>query len=114
MEIKTLEVRDRATFIPVIAINVDPRSEESHYLWSRAGFNLHSGSKLILLGRINDLHLEFYPPVWSNRTMPTAHEYLQKHWDEVEDGQVLDVEYILGETDKPKESERHDRNYGVD
>jgi hypothetical protein len=108
MEIKTLEVRDRATFIPVIAVRVVPRSSSEKYLWNRAGFNTDSGSSLILLGRINDLHLEFFPPVWSNRTMSTVHEYLQNSWDEVETGQVLDVEFILGETDKPKTSERKD------
>jgi hypothetical protein len=106
MEIKTLEVRDRSTFIPVVAVKVVPSNSSEKYLWNRAGFNMDSGSSIILLGRINDLHLEFYPPVWSNRTMSTVHEYLQNSWDGVENGQVLDVEYILGETDKAKESER--------
>jgi hypothetical protein len=38
--------------------------------------------------------------------MYTAHKYLQENWDSVQNGQVLDVEYILGETDSPKISER--------
>jgi hypothetical protein len=104
MEIKTLEIRDRATFIPAIAIKVECNNESERYLWSRAGFNTSVGF-LVFLGRIDD-ELKFYPPVWENRTMTTVHEYLQKNWDVVESGQVIDVEYILGETEKPKESER--------
>jgi hypothetical protein len=105
VEIKTLEIRDRATFIPAVAIKIECNNESERYLWSRAGFNTSAGS-LIFLGRIGD-DLKFFPPMWRNRTMATAHEYLQKSWDTVESGQVIDVEYILGETEKPKESERN-------
>ena len=38
--------------------------------------------------------------------MTAAHEWLLKNFDEVDDGAVLDVEFILGETKEPKVSER--------
>jgi hypothetical protein len=37
----------------------------------------------------------------SQRTMTTAHKYIEKHFDELIPCAVVDVEYILGEKDKP-------------
>lgn len=49
---------------------------------------------------------------WSNaRTMHVAHEYLKEHFDDLESGAVIDVEFILGETETPKRSEREE--YGM-
>ena len=38
--------------------------------------------------------------------MPIAHNYVLDHFDELEDGDVVDVEFILGETEVKKTSER--------
>ena len=40
------------------------------------------------------------------RTKGTAHNFIAEHWHELSDGDVIDVQFILGETDKPKASER--------
>ena len=40
------------------------------------------------------------------RTMIVAHKFIKEHFDELETGDVIDVEYILGETDTQKMSER--------
>jgi hypothetical protein len=40
------------------------------------------------------------------RTFRAAHLYVEEHFDEIEDGAVVDVEFILGETAEPKVSER--------
>lgn len=37
--------------------------------------------------------------------MHEAHKYIQQHWDELQSGEVVDVEYILGETTVKKESD---------
>ena len=37
MNVKLLEIRDRATFIPAIAIQLGSRSEEERWLLSRSG-----------------------------------------------------------------------------
>ena len=42
---------------------------------------------------------------WGNRTRQRAHHYIEEHWDELKSGDVVDVEYILGETSQPKRSE---------
>ena len=40
------------------------------------------------------------------RTIRKAHFYIIEHWNELRDGDVVDVEFILGERDKPKIAER--------
>jgi hypothetical protein len=42
---------------------------------------------------------------WNDRTYKVAHKHIIEHFDELEDGAVIDVEYILGETEAPKKSE---------
>jgi hypothetical protein len=43
-----------------------------------------------------------YPAV---RTLPESHQYIKNHWDELKTGDVIDVEYITGETLQPKQSQ---------
>jgi hypothetical protein len=49
------------------------------------------------------------PYDWCDRTWTAAHRWIIEHWAELKDGDVVDVEFILGETTTPKESERHER-----
>jgi hypothetical protein len=37
--------------------------------------------------------------------MSTAHNFIAEHWAELNSGDVVDVEYILGETSAPKDFE---------
>lgn len=108
MESKTLEIRDRMTFIAVLATKAGPRNEDERYLWSRSGYGRETKSQesYILLTRLTDCQTSFDPNAWGNRTMSTAHRWIGSHWKEIENGQVVDVEYILGETDHPKVTER--------
>lgn len=46
------------------------------------------------------------PYDWGDRTWQVAHDYIARHWDELVDGAVVDVEYVLGETAEPKHPER--------
>lgn len=107
METKILEIRDTATFIAVVAINMnpDPASINQYYLLRRSGYACDQ-QPIVLLTRANgdDSHYDYYD--WPNRTMRYAHEYIQKNWDKLKDGDVVDVEFILGESKQPKQSER--------
>lgn len=104
METKTFEIRDKATFIPALGVRV---SGADGYLMRRAGFD---GFQVYLI------HLEgqtcaYDPYEWTGRrtgsmTMKEAHAYIEQNWDNLTDGQVIDVEFILGVTKKPKLSER--------
>ena len=104
---KVFEVRDSMTFIPVIATSTFMPPDEEAYLIGRAGFNLY-GSPFVLVTRLTDQETAASPSAWRSgtRTMPVAHEYIAKHFHELETGAVIDVEYILGERDSPKQSER--------
>ncbi len=114
METKLFEIRDTATFIPVMAVRFDPRSEEERYLLAHAGYGLTPAAQAeyVLLWRIaGEVHQATCDPYqWPGgptvRTMPQAHEYIIEHWDDLKSGDVVDVEFILGETSERKVSER--------
>jgi hypothetical protein len=58
---------------------------------------------------LNNLARSAYDPYdWNDRTMQTAHNYIAKNFDDLSNGDVVDVEYILEETDEPKISERNE------
>lgn len=52
---KTFEIRDRATFIPVLAVKLQPDCEADRFLIARAGYGLTPAdqSKYVLLMRLD-------------------------------------------------------------
>ena len=104
MEVKLLEIRDRATFLPVMAVSTVP-AEGQVYLLSRAGFS-PSLASIILTRLSGESPSSADPYFWNNRTMETAHIYIEKNFPSLKDGDVVDVEFILGETTEAKPSER--------
>lgn len=106
MEIKLLEIRDRATFLPMFAFSTRSDNPDQHYLLRRAGFA--SNSDLVMFGYLRGSGAEYDCFHWNDRTKKVAHQYIEKHWDEIKDGDVIDVEFILGETTEKKISERRD------
>lgn len=112
MTAKTIEIRDRATFIPALAVSLDPSNESDKYLLARAGFgtsDMPRKSHTFLITLTGHPTTVVDPDGWVNqRTLGTAHRWIIDHFDLIESGQVVDVEYILGESDDPKVSERFD------
>ena len=108
-----LEVRDSMTFIPVLAINLKSKNEEQGYLLSRAGYGgayIAHAKYVILIKMGREIVAQHNPFDWKPalvRTMSTAHKYIRDHFDSLKDGDVIDVEYILGETEECKTSERY-------
>lgn len=105
---KLFEIRDRATFIPAIAIKTEPAGEAERYLLGRAGYGTkveHQAAHVLLARLVGNTQMLSDLDDWGGRTMPIAHEYIKAHFDELETGAVVDVQYILGERDRPKESE---------
>lgn len=107
-EVKFVEIRDRATFIPAVVIRLQPRPANRHdetYVLRRAGFMT---DPCILLSRLSDGSGNVDPCGWPglNRTMAVAHQWLYDHFDAFESGGVVDVEFILGQSAQPKLSER--------
>ena len=109
METKIFELRDRATFIPVIAIKMDAGSNiEQRYLLRRAGYS-QPISGCVLFGRADGKSPIVYDYWhWKDRTYKTAHHHVINNFDDMKDGEVIDVEFILGETTEKKQTERFD------
>lgn len=106
MNSKLFELRDRGTFVPVMVTKVEPANEQEMYLLRRSGYGIPS-DLVIMTGLDGGLDKATCDPYdWgSNRTRLVAHKYIAEHFDELESGAVIDVEFILGETTKPKISE---------
>ncbi len=120
MIVKAFEVRDSMTFIPVIAIKMIPtqqggRFEQERYLLARSGYGKDPrANPLVMVCRMDangGANQSAYDPhSWDNRTMTEAHRFIRKHFDEMFSGDVVDVQFILGEAQSPKLSEREMRD----
>jgi hypothetical protein len=116
LPVKLFEVRDSRTFIPVIAVRLlalpfASGEEQEIYLLRRAGYSQESivnpfELPNIFVGRLQGGTATYDPYEWDNRTLTTAHQHMIDHWEELVSGQVIDVEFILGETKSPKTTER--------
>lgn len=124
MKLKLFELRDRATFIPIFAFRATAKPDlsdhgltaanedfaQESWLFRRAGFGWNS--HCVIVGRLEcsgvDRNCTYDPYAWGGRTYPVAHKYIEEHFDELQSGQVLDVEFILGDTTTPKLSEAVD------
>lgn len=104
MIIKLLELRDEGTRIAVMAISVTPENEQQRALIRSAGYSPSFDDVMMI-----DLHScnGSYDPYKHGgaRTRREAHLYIREHFSELKDGDVVDVEFILGERDTPKVSE---------
>lgn len=108
MKAKALEIRDEATFIPALAIDITPDNEGQHYLVRRSGYELDNRPNIILTRLDGNGTATNDPYAWGGRTWPNAHNYIIENWFLLKDGDVVDVSFILGETPTPKISERFD------
>lgn len=124
MRAKALELRDEGTFIALIAIDMNPRPQhDSLGIGSPESAAAHQGQRHLLRrvgypcdGRPNILITKLAgdgskasndPYYWGDRTYRVAHNYIIENWETLQDGDVVDVQFILGETKAPKKSERY-------
>lgn len=103
MQTKAFEIRDRSTFIPAIGTLLEAASEPQRFLLARCGFP-GNGSHVVLT-KLVDGTSSHDPYQWpDSRTMRAAHAWILAHWEELGDGAVVDVEWILGERASPRPS----------
>jgi hypothetical protein len=98
--IKTVEIRDRCKFIPAFAIRMLPSDEFELFLFKQAGYGLFN--PCIMLISIEEPWLSNRSSdEWINspRTMPIAHKWIEDNFDKINNGDVIDIEFILGEKD---------------
>jgi hypothetical protein len=113
MEVKLFELRDRSTFIPVLCVRLSSRNEAERYLLARSGYGRTSEEHqdyVLMTGVVGGSgEVKCSPFDWvGNRTRKVCHQHIIEHWDELESGQVVDYEFITGESAAPKRSERED------
>jgi hypothetical protein len=110
MKVKLLELRDDGTFIPLLCVDMNPdvyMHQAQRYLLRRCGYPCDGRPNIAITHLAADGHKCSNDPYhWGGRTYPVAHNFIIEHWDELKDGDVVDVEYILGESPAPKVSER--------
>lgn len=115
MKAKALELRDEGTFIPILCVDMQPSLDggsagqrAQYYLLRRCGYACDGRPNIIVTRLSGDGQATNDPYGWKggSRTFPVAHDYIIDHWDELKDGDVVDVQFILGETASPKISER--------
>ncbi len=128
MKIKIIEVRDEGTCIVMLCVDMNPGevfpkygafSEDElkrlmddyetrlHYLL-RDGYPCDGRPNILMtpLGADGDACWND-PYGWTGaRTRQVAHKHIIERWNEIRDGDVIDVQYLLGETKQPKKSER--------
>lgn len=111
MKQKIFELRDRATFIPILATSIDGDDDlpAIKYLLGMAGYKKINGNpeRWVILSNLTYPDKSNVDPYcWNDRTYQTAHLHILEHFDELPNGSVVDVEFVLGEVEKPKESQR--------
>lgn len=114
IEAKLLEVRDSGTMMPVLAVKLHSDEEAEHWLLERAGYTQDGarGEPYILVTAIEPgsgvgAKAQFDPYEWyPSRTMQVAHLHMIAHWNELQTGSVIDIEYLLGRRAEPKQPER--------
>jgi hypothetical protein len=110
IEHKTIQIRDRATCIPAVAfkfaLDSDTTDREIQAL-KRVGFGgPREWPNYTMVMKLSDMETRYDSFQWPNqRTMGTAHRHIEIHWDEIKSGDVVDVEFILGETPERKDWE---------
>lgn len=104
MKTKIFEIRDRATFIPVLCTKLRGKATREITLLRATGYLTESN--LVMVTELNNpknTHYDYYSYGCDSRTFKTAHRYIEENFDSLKTGDVIDVEFILGETAKRKE-----------
>jgi hypothetical protein len=94
MQTKLLEVRNRTRRIPILAMEIGPDSEAAAELLQRFGLSESNG--VVVVNLKDQTSLGGASEICS--AMAIAHAYIDGRFDLLTDGDVVDVEFILGET----------------
>ena len=109
MKAKLIEVRDAATYMPVLAVRFSPANEAERYMLSRLGYGQtgeNQGQYVLYYPMHGGYAATDDPNVWSDRTNAVAHQTIVAQFETLLPGDVVDVEYELRETERKKLPER--------
>jgi hypothetical protein len=106
MELKAVEILDRLTSIPALAIKMSASNNSRvNAILSQAGY--YGPYPPVLLVRLADAKATSDPYSWENPlsyTMRPAHIWIGENFDAMENGAAIDAEFLRGETSEPRQS----------
>jgi ABC-type uncharacterized transport system auxiliary subunit len=105
MESKIFEIRDRATFIVAAATKVVVKKAQAHERKLLQSVGYLQSSDTIVLTSLSTGKSQIDPINWGDRTMRVAHDYLIEKFSDLDNTAVIDVQFILGETEEKKTTE---------
>ena len=105
MKTKLLEIRDEGTMIVALCVDMNPDTDFQRKALRRYGYACDGRPNILITNTTVCWLASDDPYSWGGRTMPVAHNYIIEHWNELNEGDVVDVSFILGETQQPKASE---------
>lgn len=113
MVTKLFEIRDEGTNISAIAIKLGgEKSPSENGILAHAGWGINPKDRIknnyvILIPMDGGVTVANNDPFnWKGpRTLREAHWYIKEHFDELNSGDIVDIQCILGETSQPKTSE---------
>lgn len=104
-ETKFFEVRDSGTHIPIMATLLTKGESWWCYQMRRAGWGPETKQVFVVVNLLT-MESQYDNQEWkSRRTMPNAHRFIEENWETLTSGDVIDVEYILGDTTVKKITE---------
>ena len=105
MIVKALEIRDEGTTIGMFAIRTVPENSEQRAILRRAGYGTPENYVILLDAHNWEGSYDPFKQPGGGRTRKEAHLWIKEHFDELRDGDVVDVQFILGERPTKKASE---------
>ena len=102
MKTKLIEIYDEGTMIIAVCVDMNPENEQQRRGLRCYGFPCDGQPNIMLTHANGGKKASNDPYAWSNRTFGIAHNYIMVNWATLNDGDVVDVQFILGETKLPK------------
>ncbi len=109
MDTKLFEIRDYATCVVVCCTLMQSRVDDHEHtraqrILSYKGYN--ATDPLVLMADITGgRKAEYDPYAWNDRTFQTAHEYISKFWYDLVNTDIVDVEFLRGESEEIKKTD---------
>lgn len=102
---KLLEVRDERTMFILLCVDMNPDTQYQYCALRRYGYPCDVRPNIMITHLNGGKKANNDPYFWGDRTYATAHHYIIEHWNELVEGDVVDVSFILGETKEKKVAE---------
>jgi len=104
IETKIIEVNDKSNFFPVMVIKI-LKNDNNHDNWLIEMLGLPASSRLLYVMRLEGYEYTslYYSKCWNSKVTGALSIYLNKNWDEIKTGDLLEIEGILKVVHETKE-----------